>query len=101
MRPAGAERCQDMLQPRIGLRLANDLLADGGQLLIVEAAPQQFELHLQAARVADPLDWRWRDDEQLAVGRRVERRLQVLGNGYDVGMRRLGALIPRLEHDKA
>src|SRR5208282_1157019 len=69
--------------------------------MIIEATAKQHELHLKAAGVADALDRRRWQDEQLAVGSRVESALQMLGYGQDVRAFRLAALVPWLEHDEA
>src|SRR5271165_626266 len=90
-----------MFQLRIGCGLFDQLLSDDVELMIIEATAKQHELHLKAAGVADALDRRRWQDEQLAVWSRVESALQVLGNGQDVRAFRLAALVPRLEHDKA
>ncbi len=101
MRCAGTERREDPLHRRVGSGLFEELLGDFSQLLIIETAAQQFELHLQAAGIADALDWRRRNHEQPAVGRSIEVFLKVLVNRDDVRIFRLAPLIPRLEHDKA
>src|SRR6516225_8860120 len=90
-----------MFQLRIGCGLFDKLLSDDVELVIIEAAAQHHELHLNAAGIADALD-RWRrHDEKPTVGSRVESALQMLGYGQDVRAFRLAAFVPRLEHDKA
>ena len=61
--PAGAERRQDVLQLGIAFGLFDELLREDIQLLVVKASAQQFELHLQAAGIADALDRRRRHDK--------------------------------------
>jgi len=77
------------------------LLREDIQLLVVEAPAQQFELHLQAAGIADALNRGRRHDKQPAIRRCVQRSLQMLGNREDIGAFCPTALIPWLEHDKA
>ena len=101
MRRARTKRRQDALQLRIALRALDKLLRDVVQLGVVEAAAEQFELHLKPAGVADTLDrGRW-NHKKLAVRRRVEPFLQMLRDRQNVGAGFLAALAPRLQHDKA
>src|SRR5215469_13135054 len=101
MRPAWAERRQDVLQLGIGCRRFDELLRILAELLIIEAAAQQLELHLKAAGIADALDWRRSGYGKPTIRSSVELALQVLGDRQDVGPVRLAALIPGLEHDVA
>src|SRR6516165_7384581 len=101
MRRAWAKRRQNVLQLGIGIGSFDDLLRDLVELLIIEAAAQHLELHLNAAGIADTLDRRRRHDEKPAVGSRVESSLQMFGYRQDVRSLGFAALVPRLEHDKA
>src|SRR5215475_8387462 len=101
MRPARAERRQNVLQLGIGCRRFDELLRNLAELLIIEAAAQQLELHLKAAGITDALDRWWRHDGKPTIRSSVELALQVLGDRQDVGPFRLAALVKRLEHDIA
>ena len=79
-----------------------NLLRDLVQLGVVEAAAEQFELHLQPAGIADTLDRRRRNHETAC--RRAPRRAPFCRCSAIDRMSVpacLAALVPRLEHDKA
>ncbi len=79
--------------------LTDDLLCEVLELLIVEAAAQQLQLHLEATGIADALDRRRRQHVGLPVRQRGDRLLQTSIQRQQILAACLYAFAERLQHD--
>src|SRR5271166_3945534 len=78
------KRRKRTLYRRIGGGEFEDLPRQFIELRIIEAAAKQLDLHLEAARLADALDWRRHQHKSSSIGKIVEFALNAFKDRSEI-----------------